>query len=340
MDGRDPTHDPPSGYRLRPPRRQDAPIVAALRTACEICDEGEATTDAAELAADWRCLPRFDLERDAWVIEAVAGGDDTERITAGNGIVAFAWLRDEEEHRVLVGEYSIHPDARGRGLDTILMDRIEARARQHAALAPDREATLDVFAPVACADKLALFAGRGYRKVREFARMHIDLTEPVPLPTWPDGLTVRTFRRGKDEAAVHDAMDEAFREHFRATSMSLTDWCGFLYGNPRFDPGLWTVTWDGGQVAGACLGYYYPDRQSGYIDELGVLPAWRRRGLGSALLLATLASLRERGARDAVLGVDTRNVTGALHVYEAAGMTRRLLTHVYTRRVPVSLLET
>ncbi|MBM3146584.1 MAG: GNAT family N-acetyltransferase, partial [Actinobacteria bacterium] len=209
-----------------------------------------------------------------------------------------------------------------------------------AALAPDREATLDVFAPVACADKLALFAGRGCHKVREFARMHIDLSQPVRPPSWPDGLTVRTFRRGRDEAAVHDAMDEAFREHFRATSMSLADWSRYLYGNPHFDPGLWNVAWDGGQVAGACLGYYYPDRRSGYIDELGVLPAWRRRGLGSALLLATLVSLRERGARDAVLGVDTRNVTGALHVYEAAGMTRRLLTHVYTKQVPAPLRQT
>jgi ribosomal protein S18 acetylase RimI-like enzyme len=61
------------------------------------------------------------------------------------------------------------------------------------------------------------------------------------------------------------------------------------------------------------------------VNELGVRNPWRRRGLGLALLRHAFAELGRLGADRVGLGVDAENVTGALRLYERAGMhvTRR-----------------
>ena len=64
------------------------------------------------------------------------------------------------------------------------------------------------------------------------------------------------------------------------------------------------------------------DPELGWIGTLGVRPAWRRRGLGEALLRAAFAELFARGRRRVGLGVDTENVTGACGSTNASGCGR------------------
>jgi ribosomal protein S18 acetylase RimI-like enzyme len=59
----------------------------------------------------------------------------------------------------------------------------------------------------------------------------------------------------------------------------------------------------------------------GWVSLVGVRPRWRGRGLGHALLTRSLDSLRRRGLSRAGLSVDAANTTGALRLYEQAGMT-------------------
>jgi ribosomal protein S18 acetylase RimI-like enzyme len=53
---------------------------------------------------------------------------------------------------------------------------------------------------------------------------------------------------------------------------------------------------------------------------LGVRRPWRKRGLGLALLNHAFGEFYLRGKRKAGLGVDAENLTGALKLYEKAGM--------------------
>jgi mycothiol synthase len=48
--------------------------------------------------------------------------------------------------------------------------------------------------------------------------------------------------------------------------------------------------------------------------------AWRRRGLGEALLRHSFAAFRRKGFTRGTLGVDASSVTGATRLYERAGM--------------------
>jgi ribosomal protein S18 acetylase RimI-like enzyme len=53
---------------------------------------------------------------------------------------------------------------------------------------------------------------------------------------------------------------------------------------------------------------------------LGVRRPWRKRGLGLALLHHSFNEFYRRGKRKVGLGVDAQNLTGALRLYEKAGM--------------------
>ena len=58
----------------------------------------------------------------------------------------------------------------------------------------------------------------------------------------------------------------------------------------------------------------------GFVNALAVRPAWRRRGLGLALLHQAFTWFWERGEHRVGLGVDSDNSTDALRLYERAGM--------------------
>ncbi len=58
-----------------------------------------------------------------------------------------------------------------------------------------------------------------------------------------------------------------------------------------------------------------------YIGQLGTLPDFRGRGVGSVLMATGLAGWAGAGHQEVYLGVDAANDTGALGLYERAGFT-------------------
>jgi ribosomal protein S18 acetylase RimI-like enzyme len=79
---------------------------------------------------------------------------------------------------------------------------------------------------------------------------------------------------------------------------------------------------DGNEVAGIslCLPSSAEDPELGWVDSLAVRKPWRKRGIGLALLQHSFAEYYRRGKRKVGLGVDAENLTGALRLYERAGM--------------------
>lgn len=65
-----------------------------------------------------------------------------------------------------------------------------------------------------------------------------------------------------------------------------------------------------------------PTLVAGHISDLLVVPAWRGRGIGKALLRGAEAAIADRGLRDATLDVEASNAI-ALHLYLSSGYQRQ-----------------
>jgi ribosomal protein S18 acetylase RimI-like enzyme len=210
----------------------------------------------------------------------------------------------------------------------LLLDWVEKRARASTSLAKDGLRTYFTLVSQEKDDeRRRAYARHGLSAARAMHRMRIDF-EAVPVsPEWPDGLVLRTFDPQRDLGPLCVAIEEAFRDHWgrvpttpEAEENETREW--IRWQGEAFDPTLSTLAWDGDQVAGYVLGrWHLPlDRSRGVVASLAVRSAWRHRGLGLALLRNALGEFHRRGCASVGLLVDSDNLTGALRLYERAGM--------------------
>lgn len=167
-----------------------------------------------------------------------------------------------------------------------------------------------------------LFEDLGYQHIRSMYHMLIEMDVPVPEPEFPEGITLRSYNPETDAEAVYLADNDAFRDHFGHIERPFEE--GFRQWKHRrehgsYDPTLYFIAMDGNEIAGTNL-CRSPDPDRGWVGSIGVRRPWRKRGLGLALLRHAFNEFYRRGKRKVGLGVDTQNLTGALRLYEAAGM--------------------
>ena len=110
---------------------------------------------------------------------------------------------------------------------------------------------------------------------------------------------------------------------------------------PELDTSLGQVAWAGDQVAGSVTTLVFPEENAtlgisrGWLEHISVRRPGRRRGLASALIARSLRILADRGFRQAALGVDAENPTGALSVYESMGFRRHRVGVAYRKEFTV-----
>lgn len=190
---------------------------------------------------------------------------------------------------------------------------------------------------VAAGHPLELFlADRGYQPIRASYTMEISFGEDAPAAAAPiKSVEIHPYRHPEDEARTHAAQEEAFEDHWDHTPQAIGTWREFSVKQTNFDPSLWFLAWDGEDVAGLSLNFPEQSGDPGYgwVGTLGVRRAWRRRGIGEALLRHSFRALHERGRRRVRLSVDAESLTGATRLYERAGMRVLRETNLWQRRV-------
>jgi mycothiol synthase len=170
-----------------------------------------------------------------------------------------------------------------------------------------------------------LFEDLGYRHIRSSYHMLIEMDAAVPEPQFPAGITLRTYNSEVDAEAIYLAMEDSFRDHFgfveEPVEQGLKRFKHFWLGEGS-DPSLLFMALDGDEVAGInlCRPHSFDDPEMGWVGTLGVRRPWRKQGIGLALLRHSFNEFYGRGKRKVGLGVDAQNLTGALRLYEGAGM--------------------
>jgi mycothiol synthase len=320
----------PAGYTIRGATLDDveASLEMYNRWAQKVIGEDE-INDAEAIRNEWRS-PGFDPGEDIRLVFAPDGG-----------LVGYieVWLTAKPPvHPWIWGR--VHPEFSGLGIGTWMLKWAENHARRALTeISPELRFAPRVGIYRQAEDSKRLFEDLGYRYLRSSYRMTIDLAEPPPAPVWPAGIQVRNYDPESDLEAVYRADTDSFRDHFgfveEPYQEGLERFKHFMTGYEGFDPSLWYLAIDGKELAGICLcrPHAYDDPELGYISVLGVRRPWRKRGLGLAFLQHAFGEFYCRGVRKAGLGVDAENLTGALRLYEKAGMQVHMAFDMYEREL-------
>ena len=277
--------------------------MADLFAACVRADGGADGTTEEHVLDDWHGL---DL------------GNEAVLVLAPDGAVAgYADVINRAYTTLSVYGY-VHPEHRGRGIGSFLVRWGEGWMRDRMHLAPEGSGvTVKHYVISTNVDARRLLETHDYEAVRGTYVMEIELDEDPPEPAWPEGFSIRTFVPGEDERAVFEAVEDAFEDVWDRPRGTFERFAG-MTENESFDPSLWFLAEEGGEIAGAVLGKTVGGE--GWVEVVGVRRPWRGRGLGLALLRHALGEYRRRGVRKVGLSVDAQSVTGAPRLYDRAGM--------------------
>jgi len=150
----------------------------------------------------------------------------------------------------------------------------------------------------------------------------------LPDPVWPEGIAVRTFVPGQDDAAWLKVNSQAFADHLEQGSWTAADLAERLQ-QPWFDPNGFFLAVN--SSTGALAGFHWTKVEDGVgeVYVVGVSPASQGLGLGKALTLQGLHHLQEERDLDTVvLYVDGTN-TAARALYASLGFTTAALDVQY-----------
>ena len=309
---------------VRPGTLDDAEIVAYMLNLCALEETGERRFLAVDLRTDWQ-RPSFHLKRDSRIVVAPDGRT-----------VGFAVVFDPEPHVHLLAGADVPPNARGQGIGSVLCAWIEERSRRSLSLAPAGAKVILAQEKMAANQFAAqLLLARGYRLTRHSLRMRIEMDAPPAPPVVPSGIEIRPFHRKTEARALVCAIRESFSGSWgyvdRPFDVEYADWMHLLDTDNNVDPSLWFVAVEGDEVVGTllCHPQMAEDPELAWVYALSVRPAWRRRGLGLALLRHSFGALYGHGKPKVGLDVDAANLTGATRLYEKAGMSVLHQSNVY-----------
>ncbi|WP_409058464.1 mycothiol synthase [Streptomyces sp. SYP-A7185] len=228
----------------------------------------------------------------------------------GDELVGYAQLEDTDPIEAPAAELVVHPAHRGRG---------HGRALGTALLAESgRRLRVWAHGGHSAARHLAQVLGLTlFRELRQMRRSlgDIDLPEPV----LPQGVTVRAFVPGQDDAAWLAVNADAFAHHPEQGSLTQRD-LDDRKAEPWFDPAGFFLAEKDGELVGFHWTKVHADEGLGEVYVLGVRSGAQGGGLGKALTTIGLNHLAAAGLPTAMLYVDADN-KAAVSVYERLGFT-------------------
>lgn len=274
---------------------------------------------------------------------------DTVIAERDSRIVGYArtqWRDHTDGKRAFTTIVIVEPAQRGTGIAEAMLGWAETRLVAIASGIPPAErrpGTLQTFTLGSETEIATALQARRWTRTGQGYEMVRPTLDDVPDVAMPAGLVVRPV--GVDEASrrrVWDAGVEAFADERDETEATEEEWLAFL-ADPRQDPALWVIAFDGDEIAGGVRGLIDPaenahhGRERGLLDGVFTRRPWRRRGLARALIARALVRLRDHGMTSAYLGVDGLNPNQAMDLYGSLGFEIVSTTYDWAKPLPADI---
>jgi len=239
---------------------------------------------------------------------------------------AYCRRSEAEEMRAYVNVY-VAPSWRDRGLEDAMTDwAIEAGTRALRDVSTERR--------YVCAwlynkqeEASVRFADRGFTPVRHWWDMERILDTDIPISS-TGGFAIVPWEECFDKAArfVYNA---AFSDHWGSTPMDESSWLKQVIESPSFRRNYSFVAVGDGDVVGYAACAEYPEdwesagRREAWIEGLGVVRSWRKRGIATSLLAHAMQAMKANGIEATLIGVDSDSPSRAQHLYQRLGFTTK-----------------
>lgn len=298
--------------------------------------------------------PLLDEESDHWAGEllwdyrdvstAVASGVERRALTGfvlQDGLRAMAYCYSMiDGGRAIVGSVFAASGFRGQGLEEQLVEAVIHDAQRHPH--NERVECQTLFSTAPAADQRFIRAGFASRVRHYLVRPLKEAVDP-PAPSW----TLRPLRRedlGTAAQIIHRSHIGSLDAALNLTYATPTFCRGFVEtlvlraGCGRFDPDASFVAESPAGSVGVLLASHL-SKTNGHICQVSVSPDAQGRGVGRALMSATLRSFREQGLDTASLSVTLDNHP-AYALYLALGfhLRKEFAAHAWVRppaRIPL-----
>ncbi|MDH6579561.1 mycothiol synthase [Kitasatospora sp. MAP5-34] len=247
----------------------------------------------------------------------------------GHEDVGYAQLEVPAAGRAGTAELAVAPGHRGAGFGRLLVHAVLAEASaakqgndsNDSNDADDLDFAVEFWAHGGHPAARHLADAYGAELVRELRQMRrtVGAADTTEQPVLPEGVTVRTFRPGRDGAEWLRLNALAFAHHPEQGAWTEQDLADRL-AEPWFDPAGFFLAIRDERIVGFHWTKVHPEGL-GEVYVVGVDPAEQGNGLGRALTAIGLRHLaEERKLETVLLYVDADN-SAAVRVYERLGFT-------------------
>ncbi len=237
------------------------------------------------------------------------------------GMVQAHIDKHREDRKGFIQNLAVLPEYRRRGI---------AKELVKTAIAVLREKEMKVAAAWAQIDRLVcthIYETFGFKRVRTSSLMkHVLVEHPRDTEENPSA-NLREARLTDDEeiGLIMRLENEAFKEHFNYRPVTAEETRYLLLGSPFWkNQKAWFASIDDQLVGYVVTGVderlnREKKAKHGWILDIGVLKQYRRRDVGTTLMLHAMSHLETQGMEDALLYVDDQNPTQAMRLYEKVG---------------------
>ena len=246
----------------------------------------------------------------------------------GENIIGYVDVTEELTIGRVVLSCVVHPEYRGNGVATKLIERAVDRAREL------KVKRIHVNIPEESTTARKLFVKMGFRFMRRFLELRLDLSGVHVPDMGRMDPRYRQMKNGEEEKLVQ-LQNRSFADTWGFNPNTVEE-IVYRLGLPDCSPEDIILACDGGNVIGYCWTRIHPGETAvaragkGRIYMLGVDPDHRSKGIGKEVLLAGLCYLKNKGLGMVDLSVDSKN-KAACALYRSAGFQVRIMSLWYEK---------